>query len=103
MQDVKVIYTAHGFHFFEGAPLKNWLTYYPVEKWLSGYTDLLITMNSEDYEHAKKKFQAKAGRFVNGVGVNLDKYVVPSENENRKCVRNTASLQKILSLYIQLS
>lgn len=84
MQDVKVIYTAHGFHFFEGAPRKNWLIYYPVEKWLSGYTDLLITMNSEDYGQAKKRFHAKAGRFVKGVGVNLDKYVVPSENEKQK-------------------
>ena len=27
----KVIYTAHGFHFFKGAPLVNWLAYYPAE------------------------------------------------------------------------
>ena len=26
----KVIYMAHGFHFWKGAPLKNWLFYYPV-------------------------------------------------------------------------
>ena len=36
----KVIYTAHGFHFFDGAPIKNWITYYPIEKWLSRYTGL---------------------------------------------------------------
>src|SRR5690554_486635 len=29
----KVIYTAHGFHFYEGAPLLNWLIYYPIEKY----------------------------------------------------------------------
>lgn len=28
----RVLYTAHGFHFYRGAPLKNWLLYYPIEK-----------------------------------------------------------------------
>lgn len=45
----KVLYTAHGFHFFNGAPLINWFLYYPIEKWLSQYTDCLFTMNTEDY------------------------------------------------------
>ena len=45
-----VIYTAHGFHFFTGAPLKNWLFYYPVERYLAKYTDIIITINHEDYE-----------------------------------------------------
>jgi len=39
---VKIIYTAHGFHFYKGAPLLNWLLYYPVEKFLLRYTDVLI-------------------------------------------------------------
>src|SRR5699024_8493919 len=47
-EGMKVLYTAHGFHFFKGAPLKNWLLYYPVEKLLSYWTDLLITINPED-------------------------------------------------------
>ena len=29
----KIIYQAHGFHFYTGAPVKNWLLYYPVERW----------------------------------------------------------------------
>ncbi len=41
----RVLYTAHGFHFFQGAPLKNWLIFYPVEKYLSKYTDTIITNN----------------------------------------------------------
>ena len=53
---LKVIYTAHGFHFFKGAPLINWLVYYPIEKWLSKYTDTLILINEEDYDLAKRKF-----------------------------------------------
>ena len=46
----KVFYTAHGFHFYKGAPKINWMIYYPIEKYLSKYTDVLITINHEDYE-----------------------------------------------------
>ena len=70
----KIIYTAHGFHFYKGAPLKNWLLFYPVEKKLSKYTDLLITINSEDYNLAKRKFSMKRLELVGGVGIDLAKY-----------------------------
>ncbi|MDF2486669.1 MAG: glycosyltransferase family 1 protein, partial [Herbinix sp.] len=63
----KVIYSAHGFHFFKGAPLKNWMLYYPVEKHLAKYTDCLITTNKEDYLGIKDKFHAKSIKLVNGV------------------------------------
>ena len=75
-----VIYTAHGFHFFQGAPLKNWMLYYPVEKFLSRWTDCLITINKEDYKRAKKKFFAKRTEYVPGVGVDTQKFSVPDEN-----------------------
>ena len=52
----RVIYTAHGFHFYKGAPKLNWFLFYPVEKYLSKYTDTLITINKEDYDLAKRKF-----------------------------------------------
>ena len=45
-----VIYTAHGFHFYEGAPLKNWLLYYTAERFLAKFTNQLITINKEDFE-----------------------------------------------------
>ena len=67
-------YTAHGFHFFKGAPILNWLIYYPVEKWLARYTDTLITINKEDYERAKSKFKAKRVEYVPGVGIDLKKF-----------------------------
>ncbi|WP_374723709.1 glycosyltransferase family 4 protein [Calidifontibacillus erzurumensis] len=73
MQDVKVMYTAHGFHFYKGAPLKNWLLYYPIEKWLSKYTDILITINTEDYERAEASFKAKKIKYVPGVGLDTKK------------------------------
>lgn len=71
----KVFYTAHGFHFYKGAPVINWLLYYPVEKWLSRYTDVLITINKEDYERAKT-FKAGKVCYVPGVGVDLKKFNV---------------------------
>lgn len=70
-EQVKVIYTAHGFHFYQGAPLKNWLLYYPVEKYLSVWTDVLITINKEDYERAVNRFKAKKTEYVPGIGIDL--------------------------------
>lgn len=70
----KVLYTAHGFHFYQGAPFLNWLLYYPIEKWLSRYTDVLITINKEDYERAKRSFKAGRIEYVPGVGVDVEKY-----------------------------
>lgn len=69
----KIIYTAHGFHFFKGAPIVNWLIYYPVERWLSRYTDVLITINQEDYQRAKM-FHAKKVEYIPGVGVDTEKF-----------------------------
>ena len=58
-QGTKVIYTAHGFHFYEGAPLKNWLIFYPIEKICSRWTDVLVTITHEDYQLAKQNMSAK--------------------------------------------
>ena len=69
-----VFYTAHGFHFYKGAPMLNWMAYYPIEKLCSRYTDKLITINIEDYELAKKKFKAKEVHYVPGVGVDLSRF-----------------------------
>jgi len=71
----KVIYTAHGFHFYKGAPFINWLLYYPIEKYLVKYTDVLVTINDEDYNMAKKNFSSCKNIYkINGVGVDLDKF-----------------------------
>lgn len=71
-----VVYTAHGFHFYEGAPKKNWLLYYTAEKFLAHLTDRLITINKEDYERANRFRLKKHGRVeqIPGVGVNIDKF-----------------------------
>ena len=71
----RVLYTAHGFHFYKGAPLLNWLIYYPVERFCARYTDKLVTINKEDYERAKQFKMRKNGKvyYVPGVGINLEK------------------------------
>ena len=71
----KVVYMAHGFHFYKGAPKKR-IIYYLVEKFLSRYTDTLVTINKEDYECALHKFYAKKCIKVDGVGVDTSKFVI---------------------------
>lgn len=78
----KVFYTAHGFHFYKGAPRRNWLLFYPVEKLLAPHTDVLITINQEDYDLAiRKRFGAGRIEKINGVGVDLSKFslITPEE------------------------
>ena len=84
----KVVYTAHGFHFFSGAPVKNWLLFYPVERFLSRFTDLLITMNGEDDRRAQR-FHARKTAMVNGVGVDLGRF---EAEVDRDAVRNELGL-----------
>jgi glycosyltransferase EpsD len=81
---LKVIYTVHGFHFFRGASLFNWLVYYPVEKYLAYYTDALITINQEDYYFSVKKIRIPLIYKLDGVGVNLKKFFPISNFEKNK-------------------
>lgn len=73
-QGTKVLYTAHGFHFYTGAPMLNWVLFYPVEKICSCWTDALITINKEDYERARKKFASKRIAYVPGVGIDVGEF-----------------------------
>ena len=82
----KMIYTAHGFHFYSGAPIINWMCYYSIERLLAHYTDVLITINSEDYERAKKFKLHNHGKvfLIHGVGIDIDKYKVTNINQLEK-------------------
>ncbi|MEG0577625.1 MAG: glycosyltransferase, partial [Bacilli bacterium] len=88
---IKVIYTAHGFHFYKGAAIKNWLLYYPIERILAHFTDVLITSNQEDFELAQK-FKAKKIKKINGVGINLEKF------NNESSVEIKIKLKKELNI-----
>lgn len=83
----KVIYQAHGFHFYKGAPMKNWLVYYPVEKWLAHYTDALITINREDFELAESRMKLRRGGrvyYVPGVGIDVAQYDASRTHRDEK-------------------
>lgn len=75
----QVIYSAHGFHFFSGAPFKNWLLFYPIEKFCSRWTDILITLNNEDYQRALK-FHSRKVKRIHGVGIDINKF-----NQGKEC------------------
>lgn len=79
----KVFYTAHGFHFYQGAPKKNWIIYYPIEKFSSRLTDKLITITEEDYKLASKKFHCQVER-IHGVGVDEKRYYPVDEAEKQR-------------------
>lgn len=91
---VKVIYTAHGFHFFKGASLVNWLIYYPIEKMLAKLTDCLITINREDYQIAKKKFKCNQIELVHGVGVDESKFDFEMAEGEKIALRESIGLKK---------
>ncbi|MEG1547530.1 MAG: glycosyltransferase family 4 protein [Clostridia bacterium] len=86
----KVIYTAHGLHFYKGAPLKNWLLFYPVEWLCAHWTDVLITINQEDYALAKRNLHAKKVVYVPGVGMDYKKFAL--ESVERGAVRKSLSI-----------
>ena len=80
-----LLYTAHGFHFYHGAPWRNWICYYPVERLLARATDFLITINEEDYVRAKR-FSLKQGGCVwktPGAGLDVGRFV-PKAKDGRK-------------------
>ena len=92
----RVIYTAHGFHFYKGAPKLNWFLFYPIEKYLAKYTDTLITINNEDYSLAKRKFSKKCNdiQYVPGVGIDIKKFDVDVEKIERSKLIKEFPLRK---------
>lgn len=79
----KIIYLAHGYYFFRGAPLKNWLFFYPIEKILEPLTDSIITINEEDYSFSKKHFAKCKSYRINGIGADFSRLKVDERNKVR--------------------
>ena len=80
----KVIYTAHGFHFFRGSSLINWLLYYPVEKVLSRYTNVIVTINSEDYGISINRLHPNRTVYIPGVGIDTSEFETQDMDNNIK-------------------
>ncbi len=93
--NTKVIYTAHGFHFYKGAPIINWLVYYPIEKMCSRWTDCLITINKEDYELAKRKFKkCKEVEYIPGVGLETNRFDFYMSLEEKLSLKKKLGLKR---------
>jgi glycosyltransferase EpsD len=82
----KVLYTVHGLHFFEGAPIINWILYFNIEKILGRLTDTIITMNDEDFKSAQNKLKIKNVERINGVGIDLNRFL-PQTTEKKNEIR----------------
>ena len=67
-----VMYMVHGFHFYKGAPLINWLIYYPVEKVMASRADMICTINREDLGRAQRMRTAKTA-YIHGVGIDTQR------------------------------
>ena len=67
----KVVYFAHGLHFYRGAPFINWIVFYPIEKLLTRFTDTIITINREDYDNSKKLLGCPDVHLINGIGIKI--------------------------------
>lgn len=87
-QGTKVMYMAHGFHFFTGAPMLNWIIYYPIEKLMAHYADLIVTVNTEDYQLAKT-FNVERVEYIHGIGINTERL---AQGENRGDIRKELGL-----------
>lgn len=88
-----IIYQAHGFHFWKGAPLINWLVYYPAERMLSRITDLIITITREDY-NASLNMHASACRYVHGVGIDFSRFKRRVDNDRNIRLRQLIGIPK---------
>ena len=92
-KNLKIIYTCHGFHFYKGGSILNWMLFYPIEYLAARWTDKLITINSEDLEVAKK-FKLRSNGSVSkihGVGIEKEKYVI--ENFDKSEYRRKLNLE----------
>lgn len=93
VKNTKMVYMNHGFHFYKGAPLLNWLLFYPAEKYLAKYTDTLITINLEDYEIAKKKFKTNV-KYVRGIGLEPSRFDFDMTEKEKTEYRKSLGLKK---------
>lgn len=94
---MRVIYTAHGFHFYKNAGLLKWMCFYPVERYLARWTDALLTINKEDYNRAKKWIDKQKVYYIPGVGIGLE-----NENIGSEKIREEFGIKKDDILYVSV-
>lgn len=98
----KVLYTAHGFQFFKGGKVKDWILFYPIEKLLARYTDVLITINNEDFSIAEKLNSKMKVYKIPGVGINCDEYKESYSLEDRKKIKKSLGIDEQAKIIISV-
>ena len=73
--------------------MKNWLFYYPLERFLAHFSDRIITINQEDYRAAQKFHYKKGGHaeYVPGVGIEPKRFEKNEEIRNE--IRNSMGIK----------
>ena len=87
----KVIYTTHGFYFHKGSTQKTWIVYRTIENLMSRLSDMIITINNEDFENANS-MHCDTVRYINGVGVDTNRFI--SCNIERDTYRELIGIKK---------
>lgn len=95
---VKVLYEAHGLHFFKGGPKTGWLIWYPIERFFSRYADMMILINQMDYALAREKFHTKMIRRIPGIGVNLSQFQTVEGGDLRRELSIPAEAPLVVSV-----
>ncbi|CAK8054092.1 glycosyltransferase [Eupransor demetentiae] len=89
---IPVLYYAHGFQFYKGAGWKSWVLYYPIEKFLSRWTKVLVTINQEDEDLARQRFHAQSVERINGVGIDYQRFAAGISAAKRTKIRKDLGL-----------
>ncbi len=87
----KLIKFAHGTYFYKNAPLVNWL-YYPLYKYLSFITDVMITITQEDYQFTSKHFSHAKAYLVDGIGIDTSRFINDIPDNNREICRKELNI-----------
>jgi len=71
-----LIYTAHGFHFYEGQSRLPHAAFRGLERLASPWTDYLVTINTEDFEAARALggIDPARVRLIPGIGVDTARF-----------------------------
>lgn len=103
---VRVVYTAHGFHFYEGAPPVQATVFREVERLASRWTDRLIVINHEDLASAGAFPVARRGglRYMPGIGVDMRRYDPAAVDDGAvAAVRDELSLAPGQPLFLMIA
>ena len=99
---IRVIKFAHGTYFYNGAPLYNYILYYPLYKYLSTITDDIITITHEDFVFSKRHYRFPRIHYVHGIGIETSRFLVPDRNEVRNKYREDLNIPQssIVLVYV---